>query len=344
MRSAHARNRALITAIAAFAVACHADTSPREAASFDARHVLEKVNPIAAVFDQPILQSFDAALSFYEGFFRSSMTTSLTLAPHSRFAVGLTARLSPVARVSAALIPDGDKGKTFVYDPGSGSYVADAGASGAPANGVRFVLYAWDGSNGRPAAPLARLGYVDIAPGEGATSSEDQTELVIIRDTPFLPIADFVVSHQTNTQASTFAIAGSATDGLTVDIISLDGSVTGGQGQHHLVYNTTLASSPPVVSTSEQLVSDQATASQTGKLLLAYEGHTFTDESVATGAEIRIDGGLYASVEFPQATTDDTRYLRPDGSSLSQQEVADLNSLLDRVIIANFFWINLSWP
>jgi hypothetical protein len=38
------------------------------------------------------------------------------------------------------------------------------------------------------------------------------------------------------------------------------------------------------------------------------------------------------------------RYVRPNGSSLSPQAIADLNALLDRVIVANFFWINLAGP
>jgi hypothetical protein len=96
----------------------------------------------------------------------------------------------------------------------------------------------------------------------------------------------------------TIGIAGSATDGFTEDIISLDGSLSGGQGQHHLIYNTTLASSPPAVSASEQLTSDQATASPSGKLTISYESHTFSDESVATGTEIKFDGSLYARVPF----------------------------------------------
>ena len=344
MRSARALQRALTIVVLGFSASCQsADTAPRNITPFDARHALDQVNPIAAVFDQPILQSFDAALSFYEGFFRST-AVSLDVAPRGGSAASLTGHLVPVARVSAAVIPDGDKGKTFVYDPASGTYLVDLGASGAPANGVRFVLYAWGGPNGRPGSPLTRLGYVDIAPAEGASGSADQTELLIVRDAPFLPIADFVVTHQMMNGVSTFGITGSATDGFTEDIISLDGSDSGGAGQHHLIYNTTLTSSPPAVSASEQIVSDQATASQTGKLALSYEGHTFTDESVGAGTEIRFDGSVYARVLFPQSVTDDTRYLRPDGSSLSQQEIADLNALLDRVIVANFFWINLAWP
>ena len=124
--------------------------------------------------------------------------------------------------------------------------------------------------------------------------------------------------------------------GFTEDVIALDGFESGGVGQHHLVYNTTLASSPPNASAFEQLIDDDPTASQTGTLELSYEGHTFTDESVSTGTEIKFDGSLYARVLFPQTINDTTHYLKPDGTPLSQHEIADLNALLDRVLVANF--------
>jgi len=131
---------------------------------------------------------------------------------------------------------------------------------------------------------------------------------------------------------------------VTVDLIELSGAQSGAAGQHHLVYNTTLSSSPPGVSASEQLTSDQATASQGGRLTLSYEGHTLSDESARSGAEVKFDGNLYAQMIFPATINDPTQYLRPDGTPLAQQEIVDLNTLIDRAVVANFFWIALAWP
>jgi len=39
-----------------------------------------------------------------------------------------------------------------------------------------------------------------------------------------------------------------------------------------------------------------------------------TDESVASGAEVKFDGALYARVLFPRTTTDETQYFKPGGS------------------------------
>ena len=48
---------------------------------------------------------------------------------------------------------------------------------------------------------------------------------------------------------------------------------------------------------------------------------------MASGAEVKFDGALYASVLFPHTSTDETQYLKPDGTPLPQQEIADLNEL-----------------
>src|SRR5205085_10909276 len=124
--------------------------------------------------------------------------------------------------------------------------------------------------------------------------------------TPRAIVADFVVTHHTNGGINSFRIDGSATDTRTVALISLDGTESGAAGQHHLVYNTNLSSSPAGVSAVEQLTSDQATASESGRLELNYDGHHFTDESVTAGADLKFDGSLYAHVLFPATLNDQT--------------------------------------
>jgi hypothetical protein len=150
--------------------------------------------------------------------------------------------------------------------------------------------------------------------------------------------------HNVVNGVNMFGIDGSATDGFTVGIVDLGGTEAGAPGQHHLVYNVSLSTSPQDVSAAEQLIYDQPTASQTGSLALTYDGHTFSNQSVANGAELKFDGKLYARVLFPTSPQDQLRYLRPDGSALPANEVTNVQALLERVTVANFFWINLAWP
>lgn len=346
MRLATSLRRTTVAASLGFAAACSDTTSPPAGSvSFDAAHALAIVDPMAAVFEEPVFKSFDAAGSYFEAFFRSDLTTPASLASvGGAFLPQLTRPLSPAATMAAGAIPDDAKGKTFVYDIAAHTYVAYPAATGAPAMGVRFVLYTWQSGTGQPASPLVRIGYVDIAPLDPNIGSPQPTMIQIVRDTPRLIVAAFAVSHSTGAGVHTFGIHGSATNGTAFVDIALDGTEAGDAGRHHLVYNTRLASEFDDVSVSEQLTYDQATVSQTGKLELAYEGHTLTDESVATGARVRFDGQLYANVVFPPAGPGEVQYLKPDGTPLAQQEIIGLNALLERVAVATFVWISLAFP
>lgn len=315
MRLSHSFGIAVVATLA-LAASCHDSTSPApRPISFDAAHARARVEPLAKIFDQPIFTSFQGAMSNFESYFRSGGS-----------------------------IPDSVLGKTFVYDEALQTYVIDPSAGGVPAGEVRFALYAWAAGSGRPATPLTRTGHVDLANVSTGAAAPRQVEVFVARESPFLPVADFVVMHNVVNGVSTFGIEGSATDGFTVGLVELNGSQSGADGQHHLVYNVSLTTSPADVSAVEQLIYDQPTASQSGSLALSYDGHTFSDASVGNGTELKFDGSLYARVLFPTNPQEQTRYLRPDGSSLTAEEIANVDGLLERVGVANFFWINLAWP
>ena len=61
-----------------------------------------------------------------------------------------------------ANIPVGLLGATLVFNPETGQYEIDSTRTGAPANGVRFILYAVDPVLGEPILPLEEIGYIDI--------------------------------------------------------------------------------------------------------------------------------------------------------------------------------------
>ena len=65
------------------------------------------------------------------------------------------------------LISPSHLGQTFVYDAARDEYVVDPARTGAPNNGVRFILYAVDGS-GRP-NPAREVGNADLL-DEGSSS------------------------------------------------------------------------------------------------------------------------------------------------------------------------------
>lgn len=153
------------------------------------------------------------------------------------------------------------------------------------------------------------------------------------------------MTHATVNGVNVFRIEGSAVDGFTSDDnIEVEGTESGADGHHLLVYNTTIGSTSLGVSSAEQLTFDQANATQSGALELRYDGHRFSDKSVSVGTEVEFDGLLYARVLFPTTPETAPRYLKADGTPLSAGEIAALNALLNRVQVASFFWDDLAYP
>lgn len=80
--------------------------------------------------------------------------------------------LIPVMRASAL-------GKVFTYDATLKRYVAST-RTGAPANGVRFVLYE-EGANSEP-IPAREIGYADLTDEKRATAGVAGIKLVVVID------------------------------------------------------------------------------------------------------------------------------------------------------------------
>jgi hypothetical protein len=83
--------------------------------------------------------------------------------------------------VGAALIPvmrPSVLGKTFVYDPASRTYVPDAARTGAPPNGVRFILYE-TAANGEP-TPTREIGFADLTDERRSSPNMAGVRLVVV--------------------------------------------------------------------------------------------------------------------------------------------------------------------
>lgn len=189
--NARSQSRLITLATVAGTLAgCEQSTGPEDRATFDAEAVLADYQALDSVFSSQTMLGFRAM---------ASGITFQSLGPEVEFLGATADRLlsldspggglssSPVAaghwaggtgRLAYALGPEVARaplispfrrGKTFTYDPDLGRYAIDPDREGAPATGVRFILYA--PLQGHPDVDH-EIGYADLI-DEGDGSAED---------------------------------------------------------------------------------------------------------------------------------------------------------------------------
>lgn len=181
--------------IAGVAGACGDLAGPGAWSEFDADLTLRHMDAVLAPLDPggDFLLGLDLAVVTLEYYGSSAMASAISLRPEA--AEGLRRALSG-SRSAKATAREGDSrpgpdqearprvealtlpwhviGETLEWDPVDGYVVR--GRSGAPSNGVRFVLYRMDPGSGYPIRPLDIIGYLDLT-NEGSV----QTETVRVR-------------------------------------------------------------------------------------------------------------------------------------------------------------------
>ncbi|HEX2249333.1 MAG TPA: hypothetical protein VHH32_03245 [Gemmatimonadales bacterium] len=232
---------------------------------------------------------------------------------------------------SMATVPAEVAGKTFVYDAGTGGYV-QSDRSGAPSNGVRFIIYAVNPITWAPAEPLTETGYVDLIDlSEGSTQAA-RVQVV----SGGITYVDYTVSATSTSTSGRVSVIGLVTDGTIQANINLRSTVTYTAGLT-LTYSLDL----PQRDVSIDLTVNASDISQpTGtivvNLTMAGPNGTVTmsgEFSETSGTlNVRINGHLFATVETDGTTTVITR---TDGTPLTEEEMLALQGVFD--VQANAF-------
>ena len=166
--------------------ACQDSSGPVNDAEFDAVRARADYAALESVLNAAAVRSFEATSS------RISATTSggVSVLP---LADGISALATPSTRRTGAerllrdagaiaaglpLISPFNRGATFVWDAARGDY-AKSTRSGAPGNGVRFILYATDGATGKP-DPARERGYADLVDTGSPTGPDIALRLVAV--------------------------------------------------------------------------------------------------------------------------------------------------------------------
>jgi hypothetical protein len=136
----------------------------------------------------------------------------------------------PTPAAGGPLIPDSLRGKTLAWSCASQRY-AVTGDSGAPATGVRLVLYqrAPDGSIACPAMSVGQLDLFDAS-----TTDTTAVHAVATARGGGTPLVAYTISHRVAGAQGVSSATGFVSDGQ----LRLDFQVTGGPGSG---FNTTIA-------------------------------------------------------------------------------------------------------
>lgn len=333
--------RALMLALVATAAACEQSTAPASAkldtsttlADYQALHDLFASEGFAGVQSLGGRTPMSATLAVEAARTTSALATTRDARTGRDYALALfraaTAQHAGLRRSAngKTVISDRHVGRTFVYDATLDRYVVDAARTGAPSNGVRFILYETDAA-GKP-IPSREIGRADLI-DEGATTGEAIALrlLVVTRGTTRL---DYRTRVTIGTTTATIDVEGFAADGnerLDFDL-ALRGRTTGDTPV--LDADFELAVAPRNFSVTGQVrgVQDGREGEGSVKLTARHQANTLGVTLAGNGGTV--DGGItwngapYISISGPAGNP----VLRgPTGQPLTADEALVVRSVM----------------
>jgi hypothetical protein len=329
--------KCLAIALLTVVVGCSDSTSPQD---FNPTATQQKADAVLAALNGNLALKSLAALG---GTIQLSVAQpALAAAPFDPTnPTTLQARLQALAAepnfgttAALALFPADLLGKTLVYDSTAGRYVVDSTRTDAPGTGIRIALYAVDPVLGHVVYPLNEIGYLDIT--DVSTPSADAVRLVaVVNGITYL---DYVASAVRTTTTIGVSAEGYLSDGNSQVDFNL--SATVGSSSVQLDYE--LSSGDNSVGLVATLQSDNNFTAT-----LTIKGGSDTVVLEATVTTSTLNGQItYNGVQAVviSGTPDNPTFTRPDGTALTQDEIASLKAIGDIIGVVFDAFDNLLGP
>ena len=286
--------RALAVAFAVTLAACSTDrTTGTTVAPADAARISADVTTLTDVLALPAWRSFAALggqIDLPSASLGISGSTGLVGAIASASGGDAQQMLTAVTRSFTGGAPIGTSvpaiqpqalGTTFVFDPAQHRYVA-SDRSGAPATGVRFILYDVDPVTGEP-NPSSEIGYADLSDEGAARPSGIGLHLTVVA--AGRTFVDYRVSANGDENRGTLGVNGWVSDGTTRITIeaaaNASKTATGSQGE--IAYR--IAVPERDFAAAATLRGTESGGNQTGSFQMAIRSQT-----TAIGVAIRASG------------------------------------------------------
>ena len=225
MRVPHYAMRPLaVVALIGLMTGCGGNDSTAPDAPFDPSGTTSDIASVESAYESDAMYGFQSAMpAISTTLGESAAAVALRAAPSKIMATGKsgareyaaaltrlytqpTAGMRPVG--SRAAILDEHLGKTFVRNAETLEYeVSDR--TGAPSNGVRFIVYTVNPISGQPVTPLQEVGYADVEVTQTASAASVRIELVSGNVT----YLDYTVGATASQTSATVNVSGFVSNG-----------------------------------------------------------------------------------------------------------------------------------
>jgi hypothetical protein len=347
MRVPHyARRSVAALALTALAAGCGGDsTAPN--APFDPAGTSSDIDAMQASFESPATAGFAAAADAIIAVLGEAPAAAAVKAMPTKALIaggtpGAKHYAATVAKayarpsggitpsLSTAAILDEHLGVTFTRDPETLEY-GPSDRTGAPEDGVRFIVYAVDPISGAVIDPLVEVGHADIVTTVTETSATGRIELVSAGVT----YLDYSMSATASSSAGTITIAGYVTNGDDRVNFDLDTHYSFSSTSVTLDYTITVPTRGGFrIDFESEIdfegeVTEAATISITSNLEARGPHGTVTISGTQTGTsgtyEVEVNGEAFATVTVSQGQQ--PVITGPDGEPLSDQELEALETI-----------------
>jgi len=223
---------------------------------------------------------------------------------------------------ASAALPPGVAGTTYGYS--GGTYVP-TDRTGAPATGVRFLLYAVDPVTFTPVEPLQETGYVDITDLSGSSTQAARVQ-VVSGTTTYI---DYTVTA--NSTTGTITVIGFVTDGTIQANLNLRTTVTSG-GALTLVYSLGIPQRDVSINltlTASGLTPETAAIGLNLSMSGPNGSVSLTGQFTATGGTltVRTGGRDFATITLTGAA--DPVITGADGLPITAEDIAALQRIFE---------------
>jgi hypothetical protein len=257
----------------------------------------------------------------------AAATPSVVTAATSSLVRDVAERLrQAVTSTEAKVIPASALGTTYVFDPQTHGYVADPSRTGAPANGVRYILYAVNPFTHEPVVS-SEIGHADLT--DEGDDAPNTAALRLVAVSNGVTFVDYRVSLAGENGSGELAVEGTFYDGkkhLTFVIHVLAQQTVEGESLDVRLRLAVPEDNFALTNEARAVAKDGTTRVNQA---IALGDHHFVIASVhsvdAVVATVTVDGAVFAVIHWDASTL---TVVGPDGEPLPLENRVALWRLL----------------